>query len=150
MENLVKKAKSGDSGAFAQLIRMNTQSMYKVAWAYLKNDEDVADAIQETILKCYEKLSTLKKDSYFKTWMIRILINNCCSGLHPCQQKLRRRKQDGHPFQKTACNPGGTHWSDIRCLHRFLRCRRRCIYFACFYHAYQTGSDHSFRQYQGQ
>ena len=25
---------------------MNTQSMYKVAWAYLKNDEDVADAIQ--------------------------------------------------------------------------------------------------------
>ena len=56
MENLVKKAKSGDSGAFAQLIRMNTQSMYKVAWAYLKNDEDVADAIQETILKCYEKL----------------------------------------------------------------------------------------------
>lgn len=31
MENLVKKAKSGDSGAFAQLIRMNTQSMYKVA-----------------------------------------------------------------------------------------------------------------------
>ena len=77
MENLVKKAKSGDSGAFAQLIRMNTQSMYKVAWAYLKNDEDVADAIQETILKCYEKLSTLKKDSYFKTWMIRILINEC-------------------------------------------------------------------------
>ena len=77
MENLVKKAKSGDSGAFAQLIRMNTQSMYKVAWAYLKNDEDVADAIQETILKCYEKLSTLKKDSYFKTWMIRILINKC-------------------------------------------------------------------------
>ena len=77
MENLVKKAKSGDSGAFAQLIRMNTQSMYKVAWAYLKNDEDVADAIQETILNCYEKLSTLKKDSYFKTWMIRILINEC-------------------------------------------------------------------------
>ena len=77
MENLVKKAKSGDSGAFAQLIRMNTQSMYKVAWAYLKNDEDAADAIQETILNCYEKLSALKNDSYFKTWMIRILINNC-------------------------------------------------------------------------
>ena len=70
MENLVKKAKAGDSGAFAQLIKMNTQSMYKIAWAYLKNDEDAADAIQETILKCYEKLSTLKNDSYFKTWMI--------------------------------------------------------------------------------
>ena len=29
MENLVKKAKSGDSGAFASLIRMNTQSMFE-------------------------------------------------------------------------------------------------------------------------
>ena len=76
MEILVKKAKSGDSGAFAQLIRMNTQSMYKVAWAYLKNDEDVADAIQETILKCYEKLSTFKKGSYFIAWLFRILFYN--------------------------------------------------------------------------
>lgn len=51
--------------------------MYKVAWAYLKNDEDVADAIQETILTCYEKLPSLRQDRYFKTWMIRILINHC-------------------------------------------------------------------------
>ena len=77
MENLVKKAKSGDSGAFAQLIRMNTQSMYKVAWAYLKNDEDVADAIQETIITCYENIDRLKEPKYFKTWLIRILINKC-------------------------------------------------------------------------
>ncbi len=51
--------------------------MYKVAWAYLKNDEDAADAIQETILTCYEKLPSLRQERYFKTWMIRILINHC-------------------------------------------------------------------------
>lgn len=77
MDNLVKKAKAGDSQAFAQLIRKYTPDMYKVAWAYLKNDEDVADALGETVLNCFEKLGTLKQDSYFKTWMIRILINNC-------------------------------------------------------------------------
>ena len=77
MENLVKKAKFGDSGAFAQLIRMNTQSMYKVAWAYLKNDEDVADAIQETILICWEKIGSLRNAKFFKTWMTRILIHRC-------------------------------------------------------------------------
>ena len=103
MENLVKKAKSGDPGAFAQLIRMNTQSMYKVAWAYLKNDEDVADAIQETILKCYEKLSTLKKDSYFKTWMIRILINNC-------NEMLRHK---GRVFPTMEMEEGIFEWKEI-------------------------------------
>ena len=86
MEILVKKAKKGDTDAFAQLIRMNAQSMYKVAWAYLKNEEDAADAIQETILICYEKLGTLKKSKYFKTWLIRILMNQCNDLL-----KTRRR-----------------------------------------------------------
>ena len=33
----------GDKDAFCRLIDENVQSMYKVAAAYLKNDEDVAD-----------------------------------------------------------------------------------------------------------
>lgn len=76
-ELLVKKAKSGDTDAFCRLMDDSMQSMYKIARSYLKNDEDVADAIQETILSCFEKLLTLKKNCYFKTWMIRILINKC-------------------------------------------------------------------------
>lgn len=53
------------------------QSMYKIAISYVKNDEDAADAIQDTILSCYENLKSLKYNRYFKTWMIRILINKC-------------------------------------------------------------------------
>ena len=33
--------------------------------------------MQNTILICYEKLATLREPQYFKTWMIRILINEC-------------------------------------------------------------------------
>ena len=33
--------------------------------------------IQVTVLTCYEKIGSLKQDAYFKTWMIRILINHC-------------------------------------------------------------------------
>ena len=60
-----------------ELIRIHTASMYKVAKAILKNDDDVADAMQETILTCWEKIGTLKKEEYFKTWLTRILINEC-------------------------------------------------------------------------
>ena len=42
-EILIRKAKKGDKDAFCRLIDENVQSMYKVAAAYLKNDEDVAD-----------------------------------------------------------------------------------------------------------
>ena len=76
-EFLIRKAKKGDKDAFCRLMDEQVQSMYKVACAYLKNDEDVADAIQDTILSCYENLKSLKQNKYFKTWMIRILINKC-------------------------------------------------------------------------
>lgn len=77
MELLVKRAQRGDAEAFITLIEENKQSMYKVARGFLHNDEDIADAISETVLDCYEKIHTLKQSTYFKTWMIRILINNC-------------------------------------------------------------------------
>lgn len=75
MEQLVRKAIKGDGEAFATLIENNMQSLYKIAWIYLKNDADVADAVQDTILACFEKIHTLQNPKYFKTWMIRILIN---------------------------------------------------------------------------
>lgn len=42
-----------------------------------KHDKDAADAMQETVLTCWERIDTLKKDELFRTWMIRILINKC-------------------------------------------------------------------------
>ena len=75
MKSLVKRAQRGDDQAFVELIEENKQAMYKVAIGILKNDSDAADAIQESILTCYEKLKELKKAQYFKTWLLRILIN---------------------------------------------------------------------------
>ena len=77
MQMLIEKAVQGDVEAFLELMDRNSLAMYKVARAILNNDDNAADAIQETILSCYEKLHTLKKQEYFKTWLIRILINKC-------------------------------------------------------------------------
>ena len=74
---LVKRSISGDADAFLELMEKNSLAMYKVARGILDNDEDAADAMQDTILTCFEKIHTLKNPEYFKTWMIRILINEC-------------------------------------------------------------------------
>ena len=76
-ELLVRRAREGDADAFVELMERNKQSMYKVAKAYLKREEDVADAISETILDCFEHMEKLKEEAYFGTWLVRILINNC-------------------------------------------------------------------------
>ena len=74
---LILRAKKGDSAAFEQLIRMFHLDMYKIASAILMNDEDAADAMQDAIFACWENLESLKNLKYFKTWLIRILINKC-------------------------------------------------------------------------
>ena len=76
-EELLLKARACDGDAFVELMELHKQSMYKVAKAYLKREEDVADAISETILDCFEHLESLRETRYFGTWLVRILINNC-------------------------------------------------------------------------
>lgn len=61
------------------LIIASQETMYHVAKTLLRNDDDCADAIQEAIVKAFSKLHTLRSDSYAKTWLIRILINECYS-----------------------------------------------------------------------
>ena len=74
---LIRKAKLMDADAFTLLMEWHMQLMYKTARAVLYNDEDNADAIQDTILTCWEKMEGLKKDGCFRTWLIKILINKC-------------------------------------------------------------------------
>lgn len=76
-DDLVGKAKRHDPDAFTELMQLHMKDMYRVALAVLMNDEDAADAIQDTILTCWEKIHTLKYTFYFKTWMTRILLNKC-------------------------------------------------------------------------
>lgn len=77
MDNLIKRAKLRDADAFTELMQSQMQHMYKTARAILYNEEDAADAISETILACWEKIGQLRQESYFKTWMTRILVNKC-------------------------------------------------------------------------
>ncbi len=73
----VKLAKKGNHEAFIKLIKPFELQMYNMAKAILRHDEDCADAMQEAILKAYKSLSSLKQASLFKTWLFRILINEC-------------------------------------------------------------------------
>ncbi len=84
---LVKRARHGDAEAFITLIEACKMTMRRVALGYLKNEEDVADAIQDTILDAYEHISSLKKEEYFKTWLVRILINRCTKRYRMNQSK---------------------------------------------------------------
>ncbi|TGV09961.1 RNA polymerase subunit sigma-70, partial [Mesorhizobium sp. M00.F.Ca.ET.186.01.1.1] len=77
LEQLVGQARQGDDEAFYQLICQQQKQLYSVAYAFLRNEADTLEAIQEATCRSYLRLSRLKEPAHFRTWLTRILIHVC-------------------------------------------------------------------------
>ncbi|PWW02798.1 RNA polymerase sigma-70 factor (ECF subfamily) [Paenibacillus cellulosilyticus] len=77
LTKLARSAQQGDTEAFLELIENIKGTLYRTARTILKDDEDCADALQETIIKAYQAISSLREPEHFRTWIYRILINEC-------------------------------------------------------------------------
>lgn len=61
--------------------------LHSVSYSLLPNPHDQADAVQECIKKALMKRESLREDRYFKTWLIRILVNEC-HNIHRIKKRL--------------------------------------------------------------
>ena len=51
--------------------------MHRISYGMLRNSQDQMDAVQEAVLRGWERLGSLREERYFETWLTRILINVC-------------------------------------------------------------------------
>lgn len=79
---LIGRIKNGDVAVFEVLIRRYNPYLYKVGRPYRFNHQDVEDLMQETFIKAYQNLSKLENSKYFKTWLIKIMLNECYRKSH--------------------------------------------------------------------
>lgn len=85
-KGLVRRAKQGDTKAFSQLYAGVCNEMYKFALYMMKHTEDAEDAVSETVISAFEKISQLKNEESFKNWIFTILGNQC--------RKMLRKRGD--------------------------------------------------------
>ena len=62
---------------FIRRARACERRLYRVARTMLPREADCEDAVQEALLRAWDRLHTLREEAYFETWLIRILINQC-------------------------------------------------------------------------
>lgn len=74
-QELVERVRSGEKGLYEILMRRYNQTLYRAVRSYLRDGDDVQDAMQEAYVKAYTKLDQFKGDSAFSTWLVRIGIN---------------------------------------------------------------------------
>ncbi len=95
-----------DKKEFAMVAISATDSLYRVSKSILKNDVDCEDAVSEAITTAFEKLHTLRQDSYAKTWLTRILINEC-------YDILKRREKTVSLLAEPKEHSGHEDYSDL-------------------------------------
>jgi RNA polymerase sigma factor (sigma-70 family) len=78
-DNIIDRVVNNETPLFEVLIRRYNPYLYKIGRSYGYNHEDVEDLMQETFINAYQHLKGFNKQSSFKTWLVRIMLNNCYS-----------------------------------------------------------------------
>ena len=78
-EELVGKAQEGNRKAFERLVERYQRMVVNTAYRILRNREDAEDAAQESFVRAYTFLSTLREGTKFTSWLYRIVTNICFS-----------------------------------------------------------------------
>jgi len=82
VSRLVKQAQKGNKEALLQLIIVEQDAYYRLAYSYMRNEHDAMDAMEDMIVTLYEKLDQLQKSESFYSWSKTILVNRCKTILH--------------------------------------------------------------------
>lgn len=82
----IRQAKNGDKEALIQLIMSQKEEYYRLAYVYLKDQEDAIDAMSDMIVIVFENIKSLKTEEAFFSWSKTILVN-CC------KQHLRKKRK---------------------------------------------------------
>src|ERR1700759_3087917 len=81
---------AGEKHLFHDLIRPCERSIYFLLLSILKNETDVEDAAQETVIKVYQNLGKFRGDAQFRTWVLSIARNEGLGRL----RKIGSRRED--------------------------------------------------------
>ncbi len=74
---LIQRVLEGDDTAFSKLVKKYQKSVHALAWRKIGDFHIAEDITQETFLKAYQKLSTLKEPQSFAGWLYVIAANYC-------------------------------------------------------------------------
>lgn len=89
-DELVRRARNGDHGAFESLVRPEIERLYGLAGLLLADRTRAEDAVQEALLKAWRDLPKLREVEKFRAWLRRLVVN----ASHDEGRRLGRRRRE--------------------------------------------------------
>ncbi len=85
--DLVERARKGDHDAFALLAGATIGRLDAAARLILRDPYRAEDAVQETLVRCWRDLPTLRDPDRFDAWLHRIFLNACRDQLRVAKRR---------------------------------------------------------------
>ena len=73
----VARVRSGDKDSFRLLVERHSQTIFRLAFRMMENEQDAEEVVQETFLRAYRALDGFESRANFGTWIYRIALNRC-------------------------------------------------------------------------
>lgn len=86
---LIAEAARGNTGAFAELVRMHRMRVLRTAFGVLGSQDEAEDVAQDVFIKVWRSLGSFQRDTSFSSWLYRITVNTAIDVLR------RRREESG-------------------------------------------------------
>jgi RNA polymerase sigma-70 factor (ECF subfamily) len=93
-QELVRRARKGDLGAYDDLVRRYQERIYATVYHMTSNHEDANDLAQEAFIKAFQALKSFKGGSSFYTWIYRIAVNKTINFLKQRKNKTQMSLDD--------------------------------------------------------
>src|SRR6266566_4562747 len=87
----VARVRSGDKDTFRLLVERHSQTIFRLAFRMMENEQDAEEVVQETFLRAYRALDGFESRANFGTWIYRIALNRCYDLLD--QRKIPARSE---------------------------------------------------------
>lgn len=119
-EELVERARAGDTRAFAELVNEHQRFAFNLALRALGDLSEAEDVAQEAFLRAWQGLPRFRGQSQFRTWLYRIVVNLCYNRLPRLRRDLAALPVDQAEELPSAEAPDPTHKLEAAELHGFV------------------------------
>jgi RNA polymerase sigma-70 factor (ECF subfamily) len=94
-DGLLLRARAGDAGAFAELVRAHQGSVFSIGWRMLNRRDAAEDLAQDVFLQLYRKLDHIESLEHLGFWLRRVAANLAIDWLRRLPHTSTQPLEDG-------------------------------------------------------
>jgi len=102
----IKAIQKGDQNAYAEIVELYKEKVYRICYRMLGNRHEAEDAAQEAFIRAYVNIDTYNPAMKFSSWLYRIATNLSID-------KLRKKKPDVYLDEEVSGAEGLTMYSQL-------------------------------------